>query len=174
MIRKNNSKKKDSQAENHSSTVSNEMSSGQDPFTAPDHYFDELPGRVMDKITSEKKAQMFSPKTIFLLKRAWIPLVLAASLALLIFIWKPSSDKNNNTTVNPSIATISSNEYDPSYAEEVLMIEESAITEKDESQIDLNSISLALNNTDTASITTDDKIQYLLNENYDTEIITNL
>jgi hypothetical protein len=171
---KNNNSKKNSQAENHFSTVSDEISSGQDPFNAPDHYFDELPRRVMDKIAAGKKAKIFSTKTIVLSKHAWIPLVLAASVALFILIWKPLSDNNNTSAVYPSIAATSSNEYDPTYADEVLLIEESAITERDEAKIDLKSMSIALNNTDTTSITTEDKIQYLLNENYDTEIITNL
>ncbi|MEI6750402.1 MAG: hypothetical protein WCM93_14695, partial [Bacteroidota bacterium] len=65
-------------------------------------------------------------------------------------------------------------EYDPTYADEALLIQEASVTENDEAQIDFKSMSNALNSTDTNGITTEEKIQYLLDENYDTDLITEL
>lgn len=151
-----------------------EKSLEQDPFIAPEFYFDDLPGRVMEKIESEEKGKIVFPAKLFLIRHTWIPLALAASVSLFLFLKQPSLQINKKTDVNSSVTSTQSSEYDPSYAEEVLLIEDNAISEMDESQVDFKSMSQALNLSDTAAITTDEKIQYLINENYDTEIITDL
>lgn len=147
------------------------LTSATEPFLVPEGYFDELPKRVLDKISEDQKTL---PKSINLLKQAWIPLALAASVALFILIKQPSTLQNNSGLSDTIAVTSHSDDYDPTYAEEALMIEESSITENDEAQIDFNSMSIALNNSDTTDITTDEMIQYLLDENYDIDLITDL
>jgi hypothetical protein len=151
-----------------------EKNAGSYPFIVPAHYFDELPQRVLDKISKEQKEQKVGSKMIIFLRRTWIPMTLAASIALFLFLRQPHTSVNNSINSDSLALSSQSNEYDPTYADEALLIEELAITDNDETQIDFMSMSTALNSSDTTGITIDDKIQYLLDENYDTDLITEL
>ena len=175
MMKKNQNPKKLTIPDRKDSVaVRDELKSTQDPFIVPDFYFSELPQQIMDRINGEKKDQKVNLKSLILLKQTLITLAMAATVAIFIFLRLPSTHVNNAVVQNSAVATTHSNEYDPTYAEEALLIEESAITEQDEAHINIKSMSVALNKSDTTNITTGEKIQYLLNENYDTGIITDL
>jgi hypothetical protein len=154
--------------------VNGEIISESDPFIIPDGYFDELPQRVMDKITLKQKEQQANINPGILLRRIWVPISLAATIALFLILRQPYTQNNNSTVSDSIVLTYQSPEYDPTYADEALMIEESSITENDEAQIDLMSMSTDLNSYDTTEISTDEMIQFLIDENYDTDLITEL
>jgi len=174
MKKNQNSKEHPDKGKQYFEKEGGEIISESDPFIIPSGYFDELPQRVKDKITLKQKEQQANTKPAILLRRIWVPLSLAATIALFLFLKQPSTQMINSKDSDSIAVTYQSSDYDPTYAEEALMIEESAITENDEAQIDLMSMSTALNSTDTTEISTDEMIQYLIDENYDTDLITDL
>jgi hypothetical protein len=148
--------------------------SQQDPFIVPEGYFDELPSRVMNKIERQKSRPKAMLTFTGIIRNAWVPAALVTIAALIFFYEQPPQKNKNSTPLNSLVTSAPMNEYDPEYAEEALLIEEAGITEKDENQIDMNSMCVSLLKSDTASISNEEKIQFLLDENYDTEIIADL
>jgi hypothetical protein len=162
-------------SENENSRAERDLlNSGPDPFLIPQNYFDDLPQRVMDKVLVNKGQLQMIPYTYFLLKRLWMPLAIAAAFSLFLIVRQPSTQLNRVTKTDTITPTIHSSEYDPTYADEALLLEESAITENDEAQINYASMTNALYSPDTSTITIDEKIQYLLDENYDIDLLTEL
>ena len=174
MKKNQNSRKHPDQVKQPAQEASNEIARQSEPFIVPDGYFDELPQRVMARIDLKQREIEVNPKYSILLRRTWIPLAVAASVALFFFIRQPSNLAIKTDASDSIAATYHSIEYDPTYADEALLIQEASVTENDEAQIDFKSMSNALNSTDTNGITTEEKIQYLLDENYDTDLITEL
>jgi hypothetical protein len=161
-------------AREHSQEDREAITPGSDPFIIPEGYFYALPQRVMNKILNENMKIKVQSKTLNLLRQAWIPLALASSVALFLFLRHPYTLVNKANVSDSLAVSIHSNEYDPTYADEALFIEEAVITDNDEAQIDFRSMSNALNSSDTIEISADEKIQYLLEENYDTDLVSEL
>ena len=167
-------KKHQIETEHSADSAGNNKSFVADPFIIPDGYFDGLPNKVIERIVRKEKSPDLLTTTLSIINNALIPLALAASVAFLVLLRQPFTPDRNKTTSNSPVVSTHSTDYDPVYSDEVLLIEEAKITNEEESQIDLKLMSNSLFKSDTTAISADEKIQFLLNENYDTEIIADL
>ena len=156
--------------------LQDETSFRTDPFLIPGNYFDDLPQRIMERVSADSQHKLENPQPSTLLRRVWLSAAAVAAIAVVFMMIKPSTTDpvRNSPVTNNIIAPGISDEYDQTYSDEALLLEENEITDKDVASIDYKSMGIALNNTDTTSITTEEIIQYLLDENCDTELIAGL
>lgn len=152
-----------------------ENASRTDPFLAPEEYFDELPQRVMDRITADSQEKQENPQPSPLLRKVWMSAALVAAIAVIFMMVKPSPMVP--TAKSPATSQTASNlsaEYDQTYADEALMIALNAVTDKDIATINYDNFGYDLSGSDTTAITQDEIIQYLLEENDGGELIAAL
>ncbi len=152
-----------------------ENASRTDPFRAPADYFDELPQRIMDRITTDSQEKLENPQPSPLLRKVWMSAALIAAIAVIFMMVKPSFmlPAVKSAATNPIASNLSA-EYDQTYADEALMIDMNAVTDKDISSIGSDNLAPDLAGSDTTAITQDDVIQYLLDENDGDELIAAL
>ena len=171
----------------HISTPSNSAEKCQDdlldenvprtnPFLVPENYFDELPLRIMDRIPANTQKQHADPKPSSLLRRAWLATAAIAAIAVIFLVIRPADvvPPTNSPILNSIDAASFADEYDQTFADEALLLEENEITDNDVSKIDFKTMGIALNSSDTTSVTTEEIIQYLLDENNDTDLLAGL
>lgn len=167
---------KSAPVEEHRFELHPENAKRTDPFQAPADYFDELPQRIMDRLALESQKQHENPQPSPFLRRVWIASAAATAIVVFFMIIRPAqTDINTNLPeANVTISAGSSAEYDQTYADEALLLEENEITDKDVAGIDFEIMGVALSSTDTTSITPEEIIKYLLDENYDTDLLAEL
>lgn len=168
---------------NHSNTaeklrfdLNDESTQPTDPFQVPEDYFDELPARIMDRITVDSQQKLENPQASPLLRKIWLATAAIAAIAVFFMMIKPANEipATKSPSVNSSIAASITADYDQTYADEALLLEENEITEKDVASIDYKTMGIALSNSDTTSVSTDEIILYLLDENCDTDLLAGL
>jgi hypothetical protein len=162
-------------AERRQPDFQHEHKPGTDPFLTPDDYFDELPERVMDRIAADNQRKQENPGPSPILRRVWLIAAAAATIAVIFMMINPGHIGSPVRTPAP-VATAAnlSDEYDQTYADEALLLEENAITDKDISSLDYKNIGMALISSDTTSVTREEIIQYLLDDDYDNDLIAAL
>lgn len=147
-----------------------------DPFPAPENYFDELPQRIMDRISADVQKQHENPRQAPLLRRLWMAAAAIAAIAVIFMILKPANivPTTNSPIVNSTGTESLSVDYNQTYTDEALLLEENEITDKDISAINLKTMDISLNSSDTTSVAASEIIKYLLDENYDTDLLAEL
>ncbi|HEX7410839.1 MAG TPA: hypothetical protein VF298_01740 [Bacteroidales bacterium] len=163
-------------AVNHRFNLHDENVPRTDPFQVPENYFDELPQKIMDWIAADTQKKQENPQPSPILRRVWMSAAAVAAIAVFFMIIKPANIVTiSKSPIAKSTKTASlSDEYDQTYADEALLLEENGITDKDVSTIDFNTMGIALSSNDTTSATTEEIIQYLLDENDDTDLLAGL
>lgn len=147
-----------------------------DPFLTPEDYFDELPQRIMERIAADAQKQHENPQPSLLPRKVWMTVAAAAAIAFIFMMIKPANivPIANSPFVNSTAAASISADYDQTFADEALLLEENEITDEDISAINFKAMGIALNCSDTTTVTTNEIIKYLLDENCDTDLLAQL
>ena len=147
-----------------------------DHFLTPKNYFDELPQRILDRIATDAQKQHENPQPSLLPRNVWMTFAAAAVIAVIFMMIKPANvvPTTNSPIANSTGAESLSVDYDQTFADEALLLEENEITDKDISAINFKAMGIALNSSDTTSLTTNEIIKYLLDENCDTDLLAEL
>ena len=165
--------KQSNPAEKRRSDFRDKIASRAESFLVPGNYFDELPQRIMDRISADAQKKQENPQPLHLLRRVWIATAAVAAIAV-IFMMTQIVPTANSPILNSNKAANLSADYDQTYADEAMLLEENEITDKDVSAIDFETIGIALSSSDTTSVTTEEIIKYLLDENYDSGLLAEL
>jgi hypothetical protein len=146
------------------------------PFMVPAGYFDELPGRILDKIAVDKRRPAGSWKgaSIFVFRNAWISYLAAATIIIaliLIIPWQRSSNKvltEIHDTLNLNT------DYDASYANDAALADYKVIEEYLGNPSNSNYKTLNFNIMDLEEIPDEAIIEYLNEQELDTELLAEL
>jgi hypothetical protein len=165
-----------SPAEKRRFDVNDENPHRTDPFVVPKDYFNELPQRIMARIEDDSQSEPDNQQASPLLRRVWLAAAAAAAIALIFIMLKPSTEVPGIKApiVNSTEAAILSADYDQTYADEAFLLDENKITDKEVSTLDIESLGTALFSSDTTAVASEEIIQYLLDENYDTDLLAEL
>ena len=176
MKRKISISKHSAASEKQQPDFGDENASRTEPFLVPENYFDELPQRIMERISSDTQTKLENPLPSALLRRVWMTLAAAAAIAVVFMMVRPENTDpaKKSPIVNLTPAVVIPDVYDQTYADEALLLEENEITDKDITSIDYETIGIALTGSDTTSVTTEEIIQYLLDDNCDTDLLAGL
>ena len=137
-------------------------------FKAPAGYFDSLSPRIIDRINSKEHGSI-SKVLISGFKKplVWVP-VMATLLVIIALVFLIPSQKESPLVVVNEISDISM-AYDPSYAQEAMLIESHTLeTKLENSNIDYTQTSI-LNGQDEPSA--EEIIKYLKDNDVDTELL---
>jgi len=153
----------------------NSGKTGIEAFKVPEGYFDALPSRIRDEISAgdyESHGHVWMKKQ-FASYWVWIP-VLSVSLVLLaIFTWMP--DKSKHETIAEIEDTLYLDQaLDASYAGEVMFQEYTAVYEMLENPVLQNQEAVSFIGTGDDGITDEEIIEYLNNQELDTEVLSQI
>jgi len=145
-------------------------------FKVPEGYFDTLPSRIQDEISAQAQKKLHFPRLwgLFTTRRAWIPLLAVTTMLVAIFLFIPGRKNSQNTlaeihdTLNLKVA------YDASYAGDANFEEYVKVNDLLEKPGVKNPDSVSLFKTSYTGISDDDIIDYLKDQELDSEVLAQL
>ncbi|MCD4746813.1 MAG: hypothetical protein K8R58_10995 [Bacteroidales bacterium] len=146
------------------------------PFKVPDEYFDNLPTIIQEKINIKQQITLWDRFYQFILRPQYsiaVSLTFAAIVLVIYFTTRDNSNNDNSILANMTWEEIlNENPNIINYFNESMLVE-MLISKADNSDIDqsLKTDEAIINDT---SISTDDMIEYLMEENYEMSEIYDL
>jgi len=141
----------------------------------PEGYFDALPGRVLDAIQKDQYNSGRKDKipSLFLKRKAWIPLLAAASLLIAYILFIPGEQKSGiSGIISDSLNQAAT--YDASYASDLLTEDLSISEHLLENMPEDVEISFEYTFTEGDTLVDEAILDYLENQELDTELLAQL
>jgi len=149
--------------------------SGSEPFRVPAGYFDELPGRVQDRILTERNGKR--PVTwltrLLRTRKIWIPVLAAACILIALFISLPVNKSTRPMAVTSDSLNLKA-AYDASYAGENISADYAEIDKVlSDSWFDAKT-NISFIRTNDTELSNDSIIDYLQDQEMDPELLAQL
>lgn len=141
------------------------------PFSVPDNYFDELPSKISNRITEKSESSVLSNFLTYLRKPVYAVSTGLAAIVIIISIVFLSQDRNSAIIFSDEITLEEILTEYPYFYENVY---ESDIINLLLADTDEDFLNLYLDNEEMESIPDEDIIDYLLDENENSDLIYNL
>jgi hypothetical protein len=141
-------------------------------FKVPDGYFDNLPGRIEERIHEEEitKKTRSNPRTLTVL----IPLLAAAALVVAYFLIIPFADRDKKNIVQIVDSLNPNNAFDASYTGD-LLIYDYQLTDNLLTQLPADTeIDFITLDSDEEAISDEAIVEYLNDQDLDTELLAEL
>jgi hypothetical protein len=145
-------------------------------FKVPDGYFESLPARIQDEIAAKAGRNLRSSwlQGLLLVRKAWIPVLSVAIVSLVLLILLPGQNHSDQASADTQDTLNSIEAYDASYAGDAINEEYLKIYQTVEDPNLENVLPVSFVSSSNDGITADDIVEYLQEQELDSEVLAQL